>query len=552
MDDILVVDEELVDINYSHLTDDKKKKGGRYSNGKPPKNSNGKKKKIIIISSIAAAVVVALGITGFCIFGNNIAPEILNSEFVFSDGTTISGVSISGKTMEEAKSILTANKKSFIKPLDISVNTDGKLTTLDENSFEYTYNIDSVLDEVKRDQTAATGSTDATKSYSVTATATEESIEKNINSIAESTNKDAVNAKVSEFNPFDEKNRFEYQEAVDGKKLDVQDLTAQLKDAVWSGKSGAEIDSKVEKTKAKIQVSDIKKNVIKLSTYKTVSYNTANGTSNMKVSLSACNGSVIDPGAVWSFNECTGNSNLESNGYKSATVIENGKTTQGIGGGICQSSSTIYNAAIRANMDVEERYNHKWASSYVPTGLDATIDYGNLDLKLSNPTEYQMFLECKLVDTTLYVSFWGAKSSSYDEIKTHNELVEKGSEDYTVKAWRVYFKDGEEIDRESLGSSTYDLDNGYIFIAADNDSGSVDEDPPADKPDSTPESKPESSEKPQSSHKPSSSDTPSSSSKPNSSSSAPATKPRPTNPPTDPEPEPVVTDPISSDDPETE
>ena len=120
-------------------------------------------------------------------------------------------------------------------------------------------------------------------------------------------------------------------------------------------------------------------------------------------------------------------------------------------------------------MKVEERYCHKWASSYVPTGLDATIDYGNLDLKLSNPTDYQMFLECKVVDNTLYVSFWGWKSDSYDLIMTRNKLTNKGSSSYTVKAWRVYYKDGKEIDSESLGSSTYDTENGYVFIDANND-----------------------------------------------------------------------------------
>lgn len=189
----------------------------------------------------------------------------------------------------------------------------------------------------------------------------------------------------------------------------------------------------------------------------------------MRVSLKACNGSVIEPGATWSFNKCTGNSNLESLGYKPAGVISNGKSDIGIGGGICQSSSTIYNAAVRANMKVEERYCHKWASSYVPTGLDATIDYGNLDLKLSNPTDYQMFLECKVVDNTLYISFWGWKSDSYDLIMTRNKLTNQGSSSYTVKAWRVYYKDGKEIDSESLGSSTYDTENGYVFIDANND-----------------------------------------------------------------------------------
>ena len=80
-----------------------------------------------------------------------------------------------------------------------------------------------------------------------------------------------------------------------------------------------------------------------------------------------------------------------------------------------------------------------------------------------------LFLEGKVVDNTLYVSFWGWKSDSYDLIMTRNKLTNKGSSSYTVKAWRVYYKDGKEVDSESLGSSTYDTENGYVFIDANND-----------------------------------------------------------------------------------
>ena len=218
----------------------------------------------------------------------------------------------------------------------------------------------------------------------------------------------------------------------------------------------------------------MKNNIVKLSSYETTSYNTANGTNNMSVALDACNGSIIEPGDyVWSFNECTGDSNKESNGYKPAHVISEGKIIDGVGGGICQASSTIYNAAIRANLNFEERYCHQWASDYVPTGLDATIDYPNLDLKISNPEKTQVFLECEVDGSTLHASFWGVKYGSYDEIKTHNEVSDTGSDSYSVRAWRVYLKDGKEIDREELNKSTYDMDYGVVFRSADYDSGAT-------------------------------------------------------------------------------
>lgn len=536
-EDFLVLDDGLVDIS-SGTAAPQNPKGGKFSSsGKSPKN----KKKIIIISSVAAAVVVALGVTGFCLFQSGVFnPVEVDKEFVFKEGTVVSGISISGKTMEQAKTLLESKEESFIKPLTISVDTDGDITTLTQSDFEYTFDIDTVLGNIKDDTlNPSNDNTSETKTYEITATVTVDSIEKNTKKIEESTNRSAKNAYVSKFTPYAD-NRFEYAEAEKGRKLNSDDLNDQLKTAVEQGAAESRIIADVETVDAKINVSDIKKNVKKLASYQTVSTNSANGTENMRVSLAACNGSVIEPGATWSFNECTGDSNLESNGYKSAGVIANGELTSGIGGGICQSSSTIYNAAVRANMDVEERYCHKWASSYVPTGLDATIDYPRLDLKLSNPTEYQMFMECKLVDRTLYVSIWGVKDSSYDEIKTHNEMTDKGSSSYTVKAWRVYYKDGKEVDRESLGSSTYDSDHGYVFIEADNDSNAKN----TNVDDLEEETKPESSRQENSgSSKPSSSS--SSSSKPSSSSSAPKPTNPPTEKPTDP-PAPITEPPTDS------
>lgn len=466
-DDYIVANEELIDI-ASSSSGNNAKNNKRYSQNNK-QNKNGKNKKPIIIASVCVAVVAVLGVTGFCLYQSGVfTPKDPDAQFVFAEDTTVSGVSIAGMTMEQAKAMLESMEDTFVAPVNISVDVNGKVTNLTEDDFEYTFDIDKVLDIIKSDAEDENSDNDE-KIYEITATVTEDSIQQNAKTIEKQTNKEAKNAYVSKFTPYSE-NRFEYTDAVDGCKLNTDDLNEQLQVVFASKVSEQRIVADVETVEAKITTEDIKNNVKKLSSYETVSTNTANGTSNMKVSLEACNGSVIEPGETWSFNECTGDSNLESNGYKSAHVISDGKIVDGIGGGICQSSSTIYNAAIKANMDIEERYCHKWASVYVPTGLDATIDYPRLDLKLSNPTEYQMFMECKLEDSTLYVSIWGYKSDSYDEIKTHNELTSRDSSSYTVKAWRIYMKDGKEVDRESLGSSTYDNDNGIIFISADSSS----------------------------------------------------------------------------------
>lgn len=479
-EDIIIVDEEMVDI-ASQDNEIKPRKKGRYAkntyNGREANQMSGNKKKIIIISSVAATVVAALGVTGFCLYQSGMFDfKDPAAEFVFDENAVVSGIPIGGKTMAQAKAALEASQQSFIRPIDITVDTNGDVTNLTQSDFEYTFNIDEVLTTVKNDETNPDAKkSNEPKTYVITATATDESIQKNVKSIEEKSNTEPKNAYVSKFHPYEEK-RFEYEEAVQGCKVNAEDLKTQLATTLNSNASATRIVTDVETVDAKISVDDIKKNVKKLASYETHSTNTANGNENMRLSLKACNGSIIEPGATWSFNECTGDSNLESRGYKPATVIADGQTTQGVGGGICQSSSTIYNAGIRAGMDVEERYCHKWASAYVPTGLDATIDYPRLDLKLSNPTDYQMFMECKFVDSELYVTIWGVRPDWYDEIKTANSLDSTGGSSYSVSAWRVYYKDGKEVKREELDGSSYDIDHGVVFIPADVDGNAVDRD----------------------------------------------------------------------------
>ena len=457
--------------------------GYRYKGNHIAEDGRGKGKKALLISLVALIVVAAVGAVGFVMFnGIKTEPpeptakitEPVPTDFTFAPNSVIDGLDISGKTMEQAKKLLEQNADRFITPVSFEIDVNGKTTSLDQSDFSYNYNIDEVLQKMRSGITKTTDPTNGTETpLTVTATVTEESIKSNVDKICEERNSEPQNAKVSVFHPYAKK-RFEFAEAEDGVTVNAEDLVEQITDSFAKGNAMSKITAEVEKKKADMSASQLEDRLVKLASYETYSYNTEDGTTNMRVSLEACNGSIIEPGGTWSFNACTGDSNLESNGYRPASVISEGQLVEGIGGGICQSSSTIYNAALRANMKVVERYNHKWASSYVPTGLDATIDYPNLDLKLGNPTDCQMFIECKEVGYTLYCSIWGAKPEGYDEIRTHNELGDTGEKSYSVRAWRIYYKDGKEIDREELPKSSYDNDYGVVFSEADNDSQAVD------------------------------------------------------------------------------
>lgn len=466
--------DEYVDISSGRaVIQPKGSPGGKYGGNK---NGKGGKGKIAVIVCVSVALVAALGVTGFCLLQNSNTVQTADTkptEFKFP-GTKISGIDITGKTMKDAKATLDTKKSKFVDPVKLEISVNGETTELTQDDFTYTYDIDEVLNKAKNDaqngtSTNATSDTEGKKEYEVTATVTTESISNAVTKICEENDKEAVDAWVSKFHPYSD-DRFEYADAVDGYKVDSNDLKNQIISFFSSGKNYLEIEAEGETTEANVSKDFLKKNIVKLATYKTISYNSADGTSNMKVALDACSGSIIDPNEIWSFNECTGDSNQTENGYKSAGVISEGQFTTGVGGGICQASSTIYNAAIRANMTIDSRSCHQFASYYVPTGLDATIDYPRLDLKLQNTSGYQMFLECKVDGTTLYATFWGYQSPDYDVIKTRNKMESQGDKTYKVRAWRVYYKDGKKVDEEELFESTYDY-GGSSFIDASTDTG---------------------------------------------------------------------------------
>lgn len=215
-----------------------------------------------------------------------------------------------------------------------------------------------------------------------------------------------------------------------------------------------------------------------LASFTTVITNDENAKINMSVAAASCSNSVILPGETWSFNSCTGDSNLPSNGYVLGTVIENGSYTKGYGGGICQVSSTIYKAAVCANLDIVERHYHYWASDYTKAGFDATINYGSLDLKLRNTTDYPIYLQCSTDGNTVTASFYGWKDPSYDSIVTYSYNYHRDDGYFGTDSYRVYIKNGQEIYREKLPGSKYKLDEYHDVWNADEGTICADENNP--------------------------------------------------------------------------
>ncbi|MGI5920913.1 MAG: VanW family protein [Syntrophomonadaceae bacterium] len=115
----------------------------------------------------------------------------------------------------------------------------------------------------------------------------------------------------------------------------------------------------------------------------------ASRTNNIQLSCASINGKVLAPGEVFSFNQTVGE-RTAAKGYQSAPIFSGKQVIQGIGGGICQTASTLYNAVLEANLTIIERRRHSLAVAYVPAGRDATVAWGSIDFKFKNSRDYPL------------------------------------------------------------------------------------------------------------------------------------------------------------------
>ena len=183
-----------------------------------------------------------------------------------------------------------------------------------------------------------------------------------------------------------------------------------------------------------------------LASFTTISTNNANGTYNMTKALLSFNGCVINPGQTLSFFGVAGPCGA-AQGYLPGGVVGG----VGYGGGICQASTTLYGAALRAGLTIVERRNHSVPSTYVPIGQDAMVDYGSSDLKIRNDYSFPVTLKTYVTGRTLHAEIYGRDPGWFDTVQV-NSWYTSGS---SAAAERVFYKNGNVVKREALPSSFY-------------------------------------------------------------------------------------------------
>ena len=289
--------------------------------------------------------------------------------------------------------------------------------------------------------------------------------------------REPVNSTVQSFN-FSTKT-FTFTEDRPGAKIDPEDLYTRLETLLDNGVTNTTVRVVPQRIEAEMTKAELMNRFGLISAYTTQTTNNKNRNTNIQLSAAAINGITVLPGEIFSFNGTTGERTAEK-GYREAAAIAGGQSRDEIGGGVCQTSSTLFNAVVRADLEIIERNPHAWPSNYVEKGFDATVNWPGLDFKFKNNTEWPVFIVAAYSNQKVTVNIYGMSLGAGVKIDLESDLVQTipkptgvnyvlntslapgerkktvtAREGYVVQTWKVWYQGDREIKREILFKTTY-------------------------------------------------------------------------------------------------
>lgn len=192
-----------------------------------------------------------------------------------------------------------------------------------------------------------------------------------------------------------------------------------------------------------------------LATFSTTYYaSNRNRTTNLKLAANKINGCVLLPDETFSYNEVVGQRTIAA-GYKEAPTYVDGQVVDGLGGGICQISTTLFNAALFANLDMVELYNHQFIPSYVGAGRDATVVYGAKDFKFKNTRDYAIKITCTVSGGIAKFKIYGVKEKNEYDVRISSKITSRTSSYIKSSTYRTLYKNGKYVKTEKIYNCTY-------------------------------------------------------------------------------------------------
>lgn len=426
--------------------------------------------------------------------------DAISDKTTFYQNTHINGVDVSGLTKREAENVLSTTLAQNKEDIKIKLVNGEQEWNLDGNDFEFVGNFENSLDKVisygregnifnkkKIENKIKQEGLEITIPYQNLFAGIDSKIENIIEEIEKSPQEAII-----VFNPNSE-NMFSINKGSNGFIVDRDALEKEISAALDSNKESI-IKIPLQEILPSENLEELINQISLRSSFSTdYSKSTQNRKSNIKKALASFNGLIIEPGQVVSFNEQTGPRTSE-NGYKNANIIFAGSYVSGMAGGVCQASTTLYNALLLADIEILQANHHSLPASYVPLSFDAMVSEGYADLIFKNNLETPIYIKSYCTEDKAIVEIYGQPFEEGVTIKTRAELIKvlphsgdniirdnageysnkvlyQGEyyrlkypqEGYESKGYLQYIKDGEVIEEKEIRHDHYTPQNGIII-----------------------------------------------------------------------------------------
>ena len=389
---------------------------------------------------------------------------------------SVDGISITGMSREEARQTLIDHYPWAMKAQ--YQDDTYEITNL------MTVKIDGLLDEIY--------SSEPKNIYTLDTSGLDTAVDQEIESMKARWNKAAKNGSISSYDASSDSFTFA------GEQTGIAINEEQLKSDIQSALSAKQFDKVITVSASEVQpeysTAAAKQKYKTIGTYTTNTTSNSKRNTNIRLAAEALNGTIVGPGQEVSFNDTVGQ-RTEAKGYQGAAAYNNGEVVQEIGGGVCQVSTTLYNAALKAGMKISMRRSHTFEPSYVTPGMDATVSWGGPDFRFINTSSSAIGIKASYSNQTVTVSIYGVpvledgvtysleatKTETFDLPEPHYEedqTLQPGQEVVKSKGtqgsrWQVKLvvkKDGQVISNEVDHTATY---KGHNPVIRRNTSGVV-------------------------------------------------------------------------------
>ncbi|MCL2866607.1 MAG: VanW family protein [Clostridia bacterium] len=414
----------------------------------------------------------------------------------FLPGISIDNVYVGGMTRPEAAAALGTGAAAQDAGMSVTVTAGNKRWTLDSDRLQIKRNTDILIERAYALGRTAVFSGDTPyeqrlknawdymnqegkAAFYSQSTYDRNAVSDFADEIALYVNRPAQDSQVAGFDFV--RKTFAFTESAPGVTIDAEQLKRDIWDKLDKREKNASLTVEPQIIMPMVNKDDLIGEFKLLATYTTKTTNNANRNTNVRLSAQEINGRAVNPGQTFSFNDTVGKRTVEK-GYKEAIAISGGQTVPDIGGGVCQTSGTLFNAVARADLEIVYRSPHAWPSTYVQKGMDATVNWPGLDFKFKNNKDTPIFIVAYYADRLITVEIYGKSLGAGITIDLESEVTRtmKPPNDiryvnnpnmrpgtsketiqprtgYEVNTYKVWYKDGKEYHRELFFQSTYKM-----------------------------------------------------------------------------------------------